>query len=401
MNMCSSYISPINSTVNATFAFVWPEVHNRSSGILEDLLPFAWNISYTNNIKKTSKCPTKAWELSSFAINNAIVGILTPFLSRRTFIKWVTRSTFGVSGSKWWPLVSILVACINVFANFINAVLVKRSSGFSAPDIGTLVLLWATRPRLGFVATALVQVGKEASTYISVGVTTLLTEFILQSIGAVFMFKTLIFFAERDYLQPKLLQHVSGSWAALLLYAGTLIWIISITFFYVYVIPKFLVRNKVLLLTFQAIWNGSKIASMMMWKYLVLLSKIIWNGTRYVVGMSIELFRKCLRGGRNPDGGNHLDIIGEISAQPYPRAKVQAEEYVVKGWKGYLVQMGLGERAFNTVLRTCFVLLLPFWAQWMFWIGLVELYGDRYCVPVLWQMTVVWTVFELIGEVSF
>lgn len=54
-------------------------------------------------------------------------------------------------------------------ANLINALLVRNTPGFENVPVGALVLLWSTRPRIAWVATALIAVEKEKSMYLSLG----------------------------------------------------------------------------------------------------------------------------------------------------------------------------------------------------------------------------------------
>ncbi|KAF8860334.1 hypothetical protein BDZ45DRAFT_318188 [Acephala macrosclerotiorum] len=379
LDLCNSFINPINATTNATFATSWPEAHNRSSAIFEDLFPFAWSIALTTATKNPPHFPSKALKIASFAINNAIVGIATLLLGRRTTVMWLTKGYYGTAGMKSWPFFSILIAGITIFANFINAVLIKRTADFSSPNIGTLVLFLATRPRMGWIATALIPLQKEQSMYISSGVTTLLSEFFLHIIASVFMFKTVIFAEPRDYFKPNFLRNVPGSWSALLMYCGALIWAISGTIFFIAFISKFMVRNAVYLLLLQAIWEGLKYACKMAWKGLKSTSTTIWNWARKLSGKSIKAIRKCFEP-RASEPPFPLEILGEVSAQPYPPAppgEVTAQPYITKTWGEYLEQMGLVSQAIWTVWGGCFFMVIPYLAQWLFWAGFVELYGDR------------------------
>lgn len=379
LDLCNSFINPVNATTNATFAISWPEVHNRSSAIFEDLFPFTWSIASTATTNDPPHCPSKALKLASFAINNAIVGTATLLLGRRTTAKWLTKGYYGTAGMKSWSLFSILIAGITIFANFINAVLIKHTTNFSSPNIGTLVLFLATRPRMGWIVVALTRIQKEQSMYISSGVTTLLSEFFLQAIASVFMFKTVIFAAPRGYFQQNFLQNVPGSWSALLMYCGALIWVVSAGVFFIVFISKFMIRNGVYLLLLQAIWEGLEYACKMVWKGLKSLSTKIWNWVRKVSGKGIKAIRKWFEP-RSSEPPFPLEILGEVSAQPYPPAlpgEVTAQPYITKAWGEYLEQMGLVSEVMWTVWGGCFFMVIPYVAQWLFWAGFVELYGDR------------------------
>lgn len=378
LNLCSSYSNPINNSTNATFVSSWPEAQNRSSAVFRDLYPFTWSIAPTTVTKNPSHCPSKPLKLAAFAINNAIVGIATLLLGRRIYVKWLTKGYYGTAGMQSWPLFSILIAGINIFTNLINAVLIKRTSNFTSPDIGSLILLFATRPRITWVASALIPIQKEQSMYISAGVTTLLSEFFLHIITSVYMFKTVIFAGSRGYFQQNFLKYVHGSWSALLIYSDALIWIVSTAIFFTFVIWVFIFCNGVYLLLLRAVWEGAVYAWKNIWKSLKSFSIMVWNWTKKISGKSIKAIRKCFEP-RTADPPFPLEILGEISAQPYPQAppgEVTAQPYVTKAWKEYLEQMGLGEGAIGTVSRAGFVMVLPYVTQWLFWVGFVELYGD-------------------------
>jgi hypothetical protein len=361
-DLCSGYASAINSTNNATFISTWPDESNRSAAIFQDLYPFTWSLAPSENTKQNIQCPSKAMKLLPFAINNVIVGIATWFLGKRTLIKWLgrgiigwTEGAYGVAGSKWWPAVSILVVAINVFANLMTALLVKSIASLSSPDLGTLLILWLARPRSAFVATALVSIKKNQSMYISVGVSTLFSEFLLQSLGGVIMVQTINFLTGRGYMHIKALQYIPGSSRAFPMYSSALAWVIFIAFFYVYVIWEFLFKNRVFSLILPALKHGLQTPFKVSWQILLYMRELV-----------VDLWEKCRyrRARQNPDEGYDM---GEIHAPPA----------VTKGWAGYLKQMGLDRGILTTVSRSFYLFLLPYMAQWLFWIGLVELYGDR------------------------
>ena len=253
MGTCSS---------NATFSRVWPEMQVRLTSIYEDLIPWEINLQPLNNTGDHLICPSNSTKIASFAVINILVCLASLVPGRRTIVHRMTFGLCGKEGSSLWPLISLLVVVFNILANLVNALLIKRSSDFSSVPVGTLILFWMSRPRMAWIATLLVNIEKEKSMYVSLGASALLTEFILQGIGAVFIGRTMAFAVKNNYYRLNYLQYVPERNAALFMYAGALLWLVTIGFFYVYVIWNYLGLGSLFMMLITVVW-----------KWVVVLSK--------------------------------------------------------------------------------------------------------------------------------
>jgi hypothetical protein len=73
-------------------------------------------------------CNTSTSEkLGVFAAVNIVSAILLPILGRRTVVHKLTFGLFGHLGSRWWPLMGVLSALLNVFANLANAYVIRST----------------------------------------------------------------------------------------------------------------------------------------------------------------------------------------------------------------------------------------------------------------------------------
>ena len=235
MELCGT-----SNTTSKNFTEDWPDMDNRTDTYYEDLIPWAWTISPIANRTSTTHCPSNGEKIASFAVINIIVGVSTLILGRRTVVKRLTCGILGQPGSPTWPLVSVFVVGVNLLANLVNVAIVSHETGYVVPPIGTLVLFWMSRPRLAWMATALAPVEKEQSMYISLAASALLTETILQGIGAAFIGRTVVYAAQNGFYYRNALQYAPKRKEALIMFAGALLRIVAIGFFYLYVTWNYL-----------------------------------------------------------------------------------------------------------------------------------------------------------------
>jgi hypothetical protein len=133
----------------------------------KEIIPWDWYIQAASN--QDIQCYSTSAILGSFALVNILVGISTLILGRRTIVKKLTCGYLGKPGSAGWPVMALISVALNMLANLVNALLVQHTPGFEAVPIGALVLFWSTRPRIAWVATALITVENEKSMYFSLG----------------------------------------------------------------------------------------------------------------------------------------------------------------------------------------------------------------------------------------
>jgi hypothetical protein len=130
-------------------------------------------------------CPSTGAKLGAFAAVNIIMAVILPILGRRSIIFMVTCGLLGRPDSHLWWLSGILTIALHVVSNAINAVLIQRTPGFASLNVGQLVLLWCTRPRLAWmVMLYLLPREAEATMYTGAAASTLFAEIVLQLVSA-------------------------------------------------------------------------------------------------------------------------------------------------------------------------------------------------------------------------
>ena len=201
-----------------------------------ELLPWTWQIlpdnftlnATSNNVidSDTEHCPSEAGKLASFAIVNLVVAIVIPILGRRTLINRLTGGLLGKSNSRTWIVTGLLGVGLHLGSNAINAKIIKDTPGYSHINITHLTFLWCTRPRLGWLAVALVDFQASKAMYFSVTASTLIVEFVLQILGAVYMGIATNYGRTHRFYNLTSLRRYGGMHGhyAQIMYAGCLLW---------------------------------------------------------------------------------------------------------------------------------------------------------------------------------
>ena len=172
----------------------------------------------------------------------------------------------------------LLSVVLNLAANLINAALVRWYDGFHHVNIGSLVLLWASRPRLAWVVGLLVNLEKNYQMYRNLGASAILAEVILQAVGSVYIGITANWAQWHHYYLADHLANVPHGSDAHLMYAGALLWLITvggavfITFLTftpagVLLWSGLKVAGRVLLKIFKCIWKWTKKGTRWTWRW--------------------------------------------------------------------------------------------------------------------------------------
>lgn len=195
-----------------------------------ELLPPDWrvNVSFfvgTNTTTtSTKKCPSPGSKLGVFAAVNIAMAIMVPILGRRDVVKKITCSILGGRASLWWLLTGPLSCVLHIISNAISASLIKHTPGYESVDVGQLILLWCTRPRLAWMIVALVPFQADNEIYVSVASSTLIAEILLQSIGGYYMGVATNYGRLQHFYQPGRLKIAPNGKSAMLMYAGAVMW---------------------------------------------------------------------------------------------------------------------------------------------------------------------------------
>lgn len=374
-------------------AFIWPDrdavYTNAGLGSYDtagmgpyngSLFPWTWRISPDPAATSTVHCPSTSLKLGSFAAINLVIGALSIVFGRRSVVRRVTCGMFGQPGSRVRPLMGVISALLNILANYINALLIKRIPSFSDIPVGNLVIFWCTRPRIAWIATALVFVDRQESMYFSIAASSMLSEIILQCCAAVYMGITVQFARVRGLYKKNALHGVPDADSAQLMYDGTMLWLVSIGFAYLIVILSLLgvwgILARFIVWLFSAIANG--------WRKLGnwFAKALFWRkgSSSYLSSENLPSFREEKK----------FDIQGAVI--PVPENHEQQHDY-----NQVIRKMGLQRYQLYTIQLFFIPMGLPYIGQWLFWAGYIRLAGNLYCPPPIWQMTGIWTLFSSVA----
>jgi hypothetical protein len=197
-----------------------------------ELLPWHWQIQQGNtgvNLEP-KHCASTVAKLGAFAAVNIAMAIVTPIIGRRDVIKKLTFGCMGRRGSKLWLLTGPLTAILHISSNAIAALIIKKTPGYSDINIGALILLWCTRPRLAWLVVVLLPWGAKDFIYFSVAASTLLAEVALQLIGSYYMGYATQYARKQKFYRKGRLNNVPHGQDAWVMYAGSLLWLSVIVF---------------------------------------------------------------------------------------------------------------------------------------------------------------------------
>jgi hypothetical protein len=163
---------------------------------------------------------------------NIAMALLVPILGRRDVIKKISFGLAGNRGSALWMLTGPATFALHLISNAIAARLIKSTPGFGSVPIGQLVLLWSTRPRAAWMIVALLPYQAREAIYFSVVTSTLLSEVLLQAIGAYYMFSITNYGRMQKFYSIGRLTggNIPHGHDALLMYAGAVLWVCAIFF---------------------------------------------------------------------------------------------------------------------------------------------------------------------------
>lgn len=178
--------------------------------------PLPWSWAITPLDLSHHHCPGSSQILASFAIVNACVSVIAPLLGHRKVVSYLTCGYLGKPHSQSWKYLWIFQVILQLGANALCALMVINSPGYitdKMPAIWDLMLFYTTRPRIAWmVLGALKGIGRSKSDptagyWESVGRSSLLSEIVLECIGAYYMGRTAHWAHLKRYY---LLHHLDG-----------------------------------------------------------------------------------------------------------------------------------------------------------------------------------------------
>lgn len=229
---------PLNMSVEE-YKAVWKDYDDLESSAHNNLFAWQWTVAYNStgvsDAPPTYKCPTTRAQLGSFAIVNGVTLIASLILGHRSVVKRLTCRMCGSreSSACWWLLSGAASAALSIGGNAINALLIKAKPGFGNISVSNLILLWCARPRLAWTGALLAAVGAENSYYTSLGASCTIAEGILQIMASFYIGKTAHWAVISGYLKKGHLGDIPGAHDAKIMYAGVLLWLITIAFAFV------------------------------------------------------------------------------------------------------------------------------------------------------------------------
>lgn len=281
---------------------------------------------------------------------------------------------------------ALISVALNMFANLINALLVQHTPGFEAVPIGALVLFWCTRPRIAWVATALMKVEEKKSMYFSLGASSLLAEIVLQIVGSPYLGMTVNFARKKGYYRAGKLKGIPHGWDALIMYAGALLWLVSVGAFLVYHLGLVLGVWDLVRRGLKTSWGGI----VKVWRPVQAAGGRGWDSfVRFLQEFGVlcrkawNLIVRCFCFWRTPpQQEEEAQPTSAEEAQQHSNQKGEEEATTiievreVLSTDDILATMGLNKKKLKAITFTPAFMLLPFLGQWLFWAGFVRLARD-------------------------
>lgn len=309
-----------------------------------DMIPWQWTIKPSN--EATEKCASDEWKLGSFALVN-IATFLAAFLSRRTGIHRIARGFLWHPHPWCWFFTGILIAALQLLANWFNAFLVQKTLGYEDVPVIQLMLFWCSMPRLTWLTILLIGVQPFEAMDFSAA-SSLFAEMILQFLSSYYMILTVNYGGEHNFYLGGMESAERGR-SAKIMYAGALLWLIIIIVAFVQLMRA---THRMKRFTESCTWLGENLAHY-----------------KYRVSEETSL---------TSSGGGNYTVYGTLS---------------VKSQNNWVSQ-----KAFAELYAVTAISMLLLWiAQWIFWSGFIGLSSEEFCPPKLGVLTAVWIAFSLAG----
>lgn len=221
----------------------WADYANLSAAAYRDFFPWTWTLKFSlNNTMELSNdsasnnsaspihvFPSVTGTLGSLVIVNVVVLVITIAVSHDRLVHCINCGCCGNGISPIWRMTSLFSVALNIAANFVNVIFIRRVPGFADAPMAGLVLLWRTRPRVAWMIAVVMMFAAFPKHYHSSAISALFAEIILQGVGAVYFGRTVRFAAMKKFCLIGHLDNIPSSKDARLMYGGALLWMVLIS----------------------------------------------------------------------------------------------------------------------------------------------------------------------------
>ncbi|KAH7141792.1 hypothetical protein EDB81DRAFT_53458 [Dactylonectria macrodidyma] len=361
-----------------------------------EMIPWRWTIKPSNgpnvtsisslgSARTTAECASNEWKLGSFALVN-MAAFLAAFISQGKGIHRKTRDARSHPHPWSWVFTGFLIATLQLFANYVNAVLVQKTLGYEDVPIWQLMLLWCSMPRLGWLTILPIGIqGFEAINF-SMAASSLLAEAILQVLSSYYMFLTVNYGREHNFYIESL-ENAKRGQSAKFMYAGALLWFIVIVVALVQLM-RATIRMKRLTRSGRGDFPTRQISNQTS-------NQTIWNVVEELRAQPDEYWAWM---------GKKLAHSWEAESMPPGETSPLCGERRSNMVYGTLPVQSKGKRVsqkeFARLYTVTAISMLLLWvAQWLFWSGFIVLSSDEFCPPKLGLLTVIWITVSVASAV--
>jgi hypothetical protein len=210
-----------------------------------ELIPWQWSIKPSSASNSTSSplgpneptetCPSSDWKVGSLALINVATFVAIVFGPRADIHQHASRVIRQQLPSSW-VFKGLIIAAIQLLANWFNAFIVQTTFGYEDVPIIQLILLWCSIPRRTWFTIALIGGQPVETIDFSSAASSLLAECILQAFSSYYMIMTVSYGLEHSFYFGGMTEAERES-SATMMYAGALLWLTMLCVAFVQFVP--------------------------------------------------------------------------------------------------------------------------------------------------------------------
>ncbi|KAE8154291.1 hypothetical protein BDV25DRAFT_147879 [Aspergillus avenaceus] len=358
-----------------------------------EMIPWQWIVRPFNNssmanmtrlpyAEASETCVSNEWKLGSLVV----ASLATPLalvLGQKISKSRVAHSYPRQSHLWCWISKGTLFAALQIFANWLNALLVQNTSGYGDVPVLQLMLLWCSIPRLTWLTILLLGLHQSEAIRFITGGSMLFSEILLQSLSSYHMFMTINYGREHKFYFGGIGDAEKGT-PAKSMYAGALMWLMAI-------------GTTIIQLT-RAMHKSNRLTG----------SGSLdpqdqprdTHPTSKVPELTNPLHESYSRSRENLA---HYWMNKSSSPEKTLLISGDARYYTDYGslsnnhQRHYDSQKALTESYVDLYTTTVIGMFLLWIAQWLFWGGFIGLSSEEFCLPGIGVLTGVWVIFSFAG----